>query len=464
MTELVSDSIDQVNEADSFYQEPVPKSKSGLPKILLIDSQEDSVQTFKELVADDDYQLIVCSKADKALAQIKKEKPFVVLCNMGIEGISGPSLLESIREASPACMRVAIAGSEDFYLVMQAINFGHIHRALKFPLEALAVKVALSDMLHQWNDNERQSEKSKQKNLKIKDLEALKKKNALEIRDKDREIKQARSQIDQAEHKIQTLFLTSIKSLMNLMESRYPALVAHCKAVAEISRLLAKEVGASDEEVKNIYHAGLLHDIGKLSLPDSILLKPISSIDGESRSSLMKHPEMAFDALKALPGIDEIACYIKHHHERFDGKGFPDGLAGTTIPLGARIIGLAEDFDELQRGWVAGRKLTEQEALRFVKGSVKKRYDPLIVAKMPAALEKMRAAPKPHEQLVSGGTLTSGMVITRDLLSPEGHLLVAIDGVVTPAVIKHIQECEAHHKVLMKIYVHRDKYGKVPTK
>lgn len=370
MTELVSDLSDQLDDDESFSREAVPVSKAGNPKILLIDPQDESVQAFKELVADDDYQLIVCSQADQAVRLIKKERPFVVLCNMSIKGISGPSLLEGIREASPSCMRIAIAGADDFYLVMQAINFGHIHRALKLPLEELAVKVALSDMLNLWNQNEREAEHSKQKDKKIKDLEALKKKNAIELNEKARELKVARSHIDQAEQKIQTLFLTSIKSLMNLMESRYPALVAHCKAVAELSRLLAKEVGATDEEVKNIYHAALLHDIGKLSLPDSILLKPISSIDGDSRSSLMKHPEMAFDALKALPGIDEIACYIKHHHERFDGKGFPDGLAGTTIPLGARFIGLAEDFDELQRGRVAGRKLTEDEAMRFVKGSV----------------------------------------------------------------------------------------------
>lgn len=272
------------------------------------------------------------------------------------------------------------------------------------------------------------------------------------VESQKREIHQVQSMLDKAHRNIKMQYLGAVKSFSRLMELRSPLLVAHSLRVAELARLIAKDMNCDDEVLQDIYVAGLLHDIGKLGLDDNTLFKPLVSLNGERRVALMKHPMRGQWTFQGLSEMTRVAAIIRHHHERYDGQGFPDGLAEKSIPLGARILAVAEDYDELQMGWLAAKEFDDQQAQAFLVGASGKRYDPTVIAALPAALEKLRAAEKAHEKIMKVEDLHEGLVLARDFVGPDGFMWLSKDQVVSRHFIDRVREGELQHGVPLKIY------------
>ena len=133
--------------------------------------------------------------------------------------------------------------------------------------------------------------------------------------------------------------MQSMTIVANSVEARDKSTGRHSLRVADYSVLIAKEIGYSDVELENLHKIGLLHDIGKIGVPDSILNKPDKLTDDEYQ--IMKtHVDIGGEILKDFTLVPNVAEGAKYHHERFDGKGYPNGLKGEEIPLNARIIGI----------------------------------------------------------------------------------------------------------------------------
>ena len=156
-----------------------------------------------------------------------------------------------------------------------------------------------------------------------------------------------------------------------------------------------------------------------------------------------------------LPDMSEVSTIIRHHHERFDGEGYPDGILNNVIPIGSRILAVAEDYDELQQGWLAAKKLTEDEALSFVLKSGETRYDPHVLAALQPAIEKLRAAPRLEERLLTGSELLVGQTLSRDFIGPDGYLWLSKEKLVSKHFIEQIKEYEGLTGKPQKIYVYR---------
>jgi len=286
----------------------------------------------------------------------------------------------------------------------------------------------------------------------VKELEGQATTLNRQLESQRQETLQMQSMLEQAQRELRMQYLAAVKSFSNLMELRSPQLAAHGLRVAELARLIAKELHASDSALQDIYVAALLHDIGKLGLNDEILFKPVVELKGEARVALMKHPMKAEATFHGLSEMTHVAQIIRHHHERYDGQGFPDGLAGDSIPLGARILAAAEDYDELQQGWLAAKEFDEHQAQAFLIGASGKRYDPKVISALPAALEKLRAAEKPHEKILHGEDLCEGLVLSRDFAGPDGFMWLSKDHVVSRHFIDRVREAEVQHGVHLKIY------------
>lgn len=277
------------------------------------------------------------------------------------------------------------------------------------------------------------------------------------------ETRQMELMLEQVQREIRMQYLAAVKSFANLMGLRSPQLAAHGLRVAELARLIAKEMKASDSALQDIYVASLLHDIGKLGLSDDILFMPVVELKGEPRVALMKHPMKAQAAFQGLAEMAHVSEIIRHHHERYDGQGFPDGLAGDSIPLGARILSVAEDYDELQLGWLAAKEFDEHQAQAFVVAAGGKRYDPKVIAVLPVALEKLRAAEKAHEKILHGEDLYEGLVLSRDFVGPDGFMWLSKDQTVSRHFIDRVREGELQHGMALKIYTVKTANSKKPA-
>ena len=143
-------------------------------------------------------------------------------------------------------------------------------------------------------------------------------------------------------------------------------------------------MGLDKEQVELTRLAASLHDLGKLAVPEEILRKPGPLTDGE-RLVLERHPQIGYRMLESL-GVDPVAEWVLHHHERWDGTGYPDGLHGEDIPLGARIIFVADAFDAMTNDRIYRRKLTMEAALAELEDCAGTQFDPAAVAALVAEL------------------------------------------------------------------------------
>ncbi len=153
----------------------------------------------------------------------------------------------------------------------------------------------------------------------------------------------------------------------------------HATRLAEWAVRVAEQLGVGHEELRDIEFASLLHDIGKIGVPDAVLQKP-GRLTDEEQATVRKHPEYGWAILRSVPGFERTSLLVLHHHERFDGKGYPAGLAGDEIPLGSRIVAIVDAFDAMISNRSYRRGLPLKEALERLQESAGTQFDPRIVS------------------------------------------------------------------------------------
>lgn len=162
----------------------------------------------------------------------------------------------------------------------------------------------------------------------------------------EKEVEEKTKALRDAQKKTTDILWETISALSNMVDAKDRYTSGHSKRVAEYSRMLARHMGLSEKEQEDIYMAGLLHDVGKIRIPDDIINKP-GSLTDEEFNYIKLHPVTGYHILKGISNSASIAIGAKYHHERYDGKGYPNGLKGTNIPQIARIIGVADAYDAM---------------------------------------------------------------------------------------------------------------------
>jgi putative nucleotidyltransferase with HDIG domain len=166
-------------------------------------------------------------------------------------------------------------------------------------------------------------------------------------------------------------------SLARAVDSRDAYTGSHSERVATLAAEVATQLGLPAEEIELTRLAGSLHDLGKLAIPEEILRKPAALSDAE-RLVLERHPQIGYRMLESL-GVDPIAYWVLHHHERWDGSGYPDGLAEDRIPLGARIIFVSDAFDAMTSDRLYRDSLSYEDAISEVERCSGSQFDPDVV-------------------------------------------------------------------------------------
>ncbi len=260
--------------------------------------------------------------------------------------------------------------------------------------------------------------------------------------------------LESAHESLKKSYTSTIKVFASLTEMRESASNGHSRRVAERARSLALQLGLREAEVQNVLFAGLLHDIGKIGLPDDLIDKPFNKLVAEERAKVMKHPAIGEALLMTLEPLQEAAKLIRSHHERSDGRGYPDGLSGDNIPLGARILAVVSDYDALQIGTLAPERLTPAQARQFLVENRGQRYDTRVVDTFIALLGKEEQQNlQQAEMRLTTAALKPGMVLTRDLVTKDRILLLAKGHVLDGGIIAKIQGLENAGDAEFSVYV-----------
>jgi hypothetical protein len=220
------------------------------------------------------------------------------------------------------------------------------------------------------------------------------------------------------------LLLSFVRSLVSTLDAKDPYTRGHSERVALISRRLGVELGLPEEDLRDIYLSGLLHDIGKIGVDDQILRKA-GPLTREEFELVKKHPVIGYNILAGLKNLQVVLPGVRHHHEAFSGKGYPDGLKGDSIPLMARIIAVADSYDAMTSDRPYRQGLTVARLEEILKEGARLQWDPNVVAAYFSIRDDVQRLCLSYSP--GDGNLLARPASARPSPAEVGHLLNSID-------------------------------------
>jgi len=197
------------------------------------------------------------------------------------------------------------------------------------------------------------------------------------------------SHLQRKNRQLAKAYLDTVSTVMQALETREGYAPGHTARVTSVAREIGRELGLAGDELFNLEIGALLHDVGKMAIPEEILRKPGPLEEGE-REQLREHAGQGRQLLEGLPLLQAVLPDVLYHHERFDGTGYPARLSGADIPLAGRIVALADAFDALLSDRPYRRRLGREQTLRLVQEGAGTSFDPRVVD---ALLKVLRREP-----------------------------------------------------------------------
>jgi putative two-component system response regulator len=329
--------------------------------ILLVDDEEMIRRLLSQKLSAEGYRCEQAANAGQALEKLKGGSIELVILDIKMPGKSGVELLPEIKAKYPdtaVIMATALSDASTAINCMKAGAYDYVTKPFNLDEVSFSVSRALE-----------------------------KRRLELENRDYQQHLEQ---KVEEQAQKIRTSFFNAVTALAYALEAKDVYTSGHSQRVTEISEAIAKHMGLPKETIEKIRLAGLVHDIGKIGVRESVLNKPGSLSEAEFKHVRL-HSQTGERILKPIVDDKEILKAVRHHHERYDGWGYPDGLQGERIPLLARIIAVADTFDAMTSERPYRKALTKEEACAEVERCRGTQFDPQAAD---AFLEVWRVAAK----------------------------------------------------------------------
>ncbi len=414
------------------------------PKVLFVDDEENVLRALKRLFLDEPYEFFTALSGREGLELIKEHDFAVIVSDQRMPEMSGAEFLGQAKEIQPEAIRIVLTGYADVNAAIDAINQGGAYRYITKPWNDADLILMVRDAVETFRlkqENKYLADLTHRQNEELKkwttQLEVMVQEQTLDIQNKNKELEKLNEQL-------QKNFRKSIEAFSNLLEMRDKSMSSHAKNVASLSRQVASAMQLSDEESSRILVAALLHDIGKIGVPDSVLLKQPDELKDAEFSEYKRHAVRGQVAVESMEGFHDIGILIRYHHEYVNGTGFPESLKRNAIPVGSRIIAMADAVDRIANIGMAAAENFEK-ALKYIEFYLDTRYDRQVFQYLAPIIRKKieelsrRGAVKIEEIEMQPSRLAPGMVLTRDVRSGTGLLILAHGVELQQKVIEALQ-------------------------
>jgi response regulator RpfG family c-di-GMP phosphodiesterase len=417
--------------------------------VLVVDDEMNILSAVRRALRTEEYAVQVTSDPHEALAFASRQTVAAVVSDQRMPVMEGTELLSRMRTVSPDTVRIMLTGYADIEAARRAINHSGIFRFLSKPWDDDDLRQTLRQAIEHHQlvcENKRLSELTERQNRTLKDFNATLKKKVM----------QRTGEVVTLNRTLRESFLGSVRAMARLGEMHSPLVGSHAKRVAQVSREIGVRMGLSGSELDKLEIAATLHDIGKTQIDPSILKKPTDRLDAGERSILRQHPIQGEAIVRLVPDLEEAAMFVRHHHERFDGHGYPDGLHGRDIPLASRIIAAVNAYDNALNVRHLFGDTTPIQAARAVQSKAPTEFDRDVVDHLLVYVKETEGrADRTSEAEVNMRDLQAGMMLSRDLVTSRGVLLLSRNNLIT---LKHLERLQNHHTsdpILSGIHVYR---------
>lgn len=336
--------------------------------LLVVDDEESIRNALRRFLVQQGYEVATAASGEEALAVLQRQKITGMLLDVNMPGVSGVELVPQIMELEPAIallMLTAVNDATSAALCMQRgaydylikpIDLGHLSRAIHLALQRRHTHLE-GQQINQWLKEE------------------------VAARVAERRLEQANQE---------RISVATLEALVNALEAKDPYLRGHSARVVDLSAMVAAQLGGTDEQIEAVRTGGRLHDIGKIGIREEILNKrgPLTEAEYEH---VKQHVTVGSQILAPLVHLKDVIGFVRSHHERWDGKGYPDRLAGETIPLGARVIGAVEIYDALTTARPYQEKMSAEVAVERLRDLVGSVIDPAVHQALEAVVSRRQA-------------------------------------------------------------------------
>lgn len=325
-------------------------------RILITDDEPEIRDLLFDLLSER-YECSVAASAEEALAKLEAGRFEIIISDIMMSGMSGLEMIPRVRQLAPDAVVIVISGAQTVESAIQALRAGAFDYLVK-PFDLRHVEMAIS------------------RALEHQELQAAKRRYESRLEEMVRERTAA---LDGALDSLEDAYRMTLKALTAALETRDSETHGHSERVVSFSLRLGREMRLSREQMRALEFGALLHDIGKIGVPDAILRKP-AALTREEWSKMRLHPLLGQQILQGIEFLEGAARVVAQHHEKWDGTGYPLGLKGSEIDLNARIFSVADAFDVMtsDRVYRAGR--TYEVAAAELEQFAGSQFDPQVVA------------------------------------------------------------------------------------
>ena len=392
-------------------------------RILFVDDEENVLRSLKRLFMSEDYTVLTALSGPDGLAVLKEVEVPVIVSDQRMPVMTGAEFLEKSRELSPDSVRIILTGYADVEAAIGAINRGGAYRYVSKPWNDNELLLVIKDAFDKYRlvkENKYLTELTIQQNDELKkwstELEFYVQQHTIELTNQNKELKKLNAKLKNNVSEV-------LGSLSGLIELRNRSMRNHSNNVALLSKSIAEEIGLTSPETETIAVGAQLHDIGKIGAPDIILIKNIDELSSDEMAEYVKHPIRGQAAIDGIEDFRGPGILVRHHHEWYNGKGFPDGLKGENIPIGARIVSIADRLDRI----LQGEMRSIDTALIQIKSMLASQFDAALYAPLEKAARKLFSSIIRNDIVeieLNTKDLFPGMILSRDVSTGTGLLLL----------------------------------------
>jgi response regulator RpfG family c-di-GMP phosphodiesterase len=329
---------------------PVP------PRILIVDDDESVREVISVLLKEEGYNCIVAAGAETALDLASAEETPLVISDMKMPGRDGLWLLENFRQKYPDTSVIMLTGYGDTEAAVDCLRRGAVDYLLKPP--------KLTDLI-----------RAIERALAKRRIELARKRYQKKL---ERKVRDRTSELRTAFRNIAETYQNTLLALVAALDAREHETSDHSQRVVRYTTAIAQRLGIKAEELEEIGRGALLHDIGKIGVPDAVLLKP-GKLTQEEWKEMRKHPDIGHQMIHNIPFLSTPAQIVLSHQERWDGEGYPRKLTGPEIHIGARIFAVADTLDAMTSDRPYRQGTTFSNAIHEIQRCKGTQFDPEVV-------------------------------------------------------------------------------------
>ena len=325
------------------------------PRILLVDDEVEITEILADLLSED-YDCIRAGSAEQALGLLREKEFQLVISDITMPGMSGLEMIPHVKSLAPDTVVVMISGMQTVESAIRALRLGAFDYLMK-PFDLRQVEAVVKRALEHH------------------DLVVAKQRYENHLEEL---VEQRTAELDRALNSLEGAYRSTLKALTAALETRDSETHGHSERVVSYSLRLGREYGLNSDEMKSLEFGSLLHDIGKIGVPDSILRKP-AKLTEEEWVRMREHPLHGQQILRGIEFLQGAARVVAQHHEKWDGSGYPLGLRGDDIDICARIFAVADAFDAITSDRVYRRGKSYEAAAQELDDWAGRQFDPKVV-------------------------------------------------------------------------------------